>query len=732
MQDVLTAAIEMHRSGQLGPASQLYQKVLAREHENAEAMHLLGVLHHQQGHHARAVELIGRAVALRPNSHIYHANLAEAYRALGDFERAVGCCRAALAIWPNYPEALCNLGAALQALGQSAEAVEQLRRALELRPDFVVAHSNLGIALRDVGQKDEALEHFRRAVELDPSFAPAQTNLGQTLLDKGQTNEALPPCQEAVRLDPNSAVLHHNLGNVNRVLERLVDAKVSYLEALRLDPKLALSNAHLGLVLQRENQLNDALVWLKKAVELEPSSADYWQWLAELHDEMEEPGEAVPCWERVITIDPDRAQGHLSLGWALQDESRFGEAREHYDIAIQLQPDFAAAYLNLGGLHEELGDLKAAEEAFRTSLAKQPAFALPHARLATLLRSKLPDSDLAALEERLKDDKLPQNPRGRLLFALAHALDGHGEHARAAECLREGNALTLENNHTRREYAPAEHERFIDSLVQLFDRDLFARLSGAGSESRRPLFVFGLPRSGTTLIEQILASHSQIYGGGEMRLARRSFEAIPGVLGRTGAPRESVAYLDRPAVGRLAEQHLENLAKIDGGRNVMVADKMPDNYMYIGMLSIMFPRATFIHCRRDLRDVAVSCWMTDFRSIRWANDQNNIASRFGQYHRIMNHWRDVLPVPIHEVQYEQTVTDLESTARGLIAATGLPWEAACLDFHRTERPIRTASVMQVRQPVYQRSVARWKNYEPALAELFAALPGEEGPPPVPN
>jgi tetratricopeptide (TPR) repeat protein len=732
MQDVLTAAIEMHRSGQLGPASQLYQKVLAREHENAEALHLLGVLHHQQGNNNRAVELIGRAVALRPNSHIYHANLAEAYRALGDFERAVGCCRAALALWPDYPEALCNLGAALQALGQSAEAVEHLRRALELRPNFVVAHSNLGIALRDVDQKDEALEHFRRAVELDPSFAPAQTNLGQTLLDKGQAEEALPPSQEAVRLDPNSAAVHHNLGNVLRVLERFVDAKVSYLEALRLDPNLALSNAHLGLVLQRENQLTDALVWLKKAVELEPEKVDFWQWLAELYDEMEEPGEAVPCWERVVTLEPERSPAHLSLGWALQDESRFAEAREHYDIAIRLQPDFAAAYLNLGGLHEELGDLKAAEEAFRTALIKQPSYALPHARLATLLRSKLADSDLAALEERLKDDKLPSNPRGRLLFAFAHALDGRGEHARAAECLRESNALTLENNHERREYSPIEHERFIDNLVRFFDREFFARLAGSGLESRRPLFVFGLPRSGTTLVEQILASHSQIYGAGELRLARRSFEAIPAVVGRTAAPRECVAYLDAPAVAKLAEQHLEWLAAIDGGRHVMVADKMPDNYMYIGLLSVMCPRATFIHCRRDLRDIAVSCWMTDFRSIRWANDPNSIAARFVQYDRVMKHWRDVLPAPIHEVNYEDTVTDLESTARKLIAACGLPWEPACLEFHRTERPVRTASVMQVRQPVYQRSVARWRNYESALAELFAALPMDEDPPTAPS
>ena len=155
MQDVLTAAIEFHRSGQLGQASQLYQKILASEQENPEALHLLGVLHHQQGQNSRAIELIGRAVALRPNSPIYHANLAEAYRALGDFERAAGCCRAALAIWPDYPEALSNLGAALQGLSQHAESVEHLRRALELRPDFVVAHNNLGIALRELGQKDE-------------------------------------------------------------------------------------------------------------------------------------------------------------------------------------------------------------------------------------------------------------------------------------------------------------------------------------------------------------------------------------------------------------------------------------------------------------------------------------------------------------------------------------------------------------------------------------------------
>ena len=176
-------------------------------------------------------------------------------------------------------------------------------------------------------------------------------------------------------------------------------------------------------------------------------------------------------------------------------------------------------------------------------------------------------------------------------------------------------------------------------------------------------------------------------------------------------------------IRRLAEAHLDRLTAIDAGRSLRVVDKMPENYLFIGLLSILFPRATFIHCRRDLRDVAVSCWMTDFSSIRWANDPSHIAARFRQYFRIMNHWRTVLPVAIHEIDYEDTVNDLEGVARRLITAAGLEWEPACLEFHRTERPVRTASVSQVRQPVYKGSLNRWKNYEPALAELFAALPG---------
>ncbi len=721
----LSAALEMHQAGQLQAAAEVYEQLLVSDKDRADVLHLLGVLRHQQGDHQRAIELIGRATVLEPNVPAFHANLAEAYRALGKWERAIGCCRLALRMAPKYADAHNNLGLALQGLNRHTEAVEHFRQALQIQPKMASAHNNLGISLRELKQFDDALAHFRLAVEAEPDFAAARTNLGQILTDRGQAEEGLPHCQEAARLQPDVAAMHHNLGNAFRALGKSVEARAAYLEALRLDPDLAQAHAHFGLVLQQEGQLGDALTWLKQAVELKPNDVTFWEFLAELHGDREEPGEAVVCWERVLAIEPERAYAHNGIGWALQDDGRPAEAGEHFRTALRLAPDYAAAQTSLGGLHEELGELAEAEADFRAALVLQPTYAIPHARLGTLLRGKLPDSDRAALEERLADPTLGDGPRARLLFSLAHVLDGRGDYGRAADCLRQANALAVElARRQKRDYAPLEHERFVDSLLQAFGSEFFARTAGAGLPTRRPVFVFGLPRSGTTLIEQVLASHSCVHGAGELRLGRQTFDAIPATLERTEGPLLCIPHLDAAAIRRLAERHHDALQKYDGGKAERVVDKMPDNYMYVGFLAAIFPQAVFVHCRRSLRDVAVSCWMTDFRSIRWANDPEHIAARFQQYRRLMDHWRGVLPIPLHEVNYEDAVADLEGVARRLVSACGLEWEPGCLDFHRTRRPIRTASVAQVRQPIYTRSVARWKNYERDLADLFAVLPTE--------
>lgn len=664
MQDLLTTAIELHQAGQFDPAAQLYQQILACNPENADALHMLGVLRHQCGDHVQAVALMSKAVVLCPSVPSFHANLAEAHRTLGQFEQAADCCRTALRLCPEYPEAHCNLGLALQGQGRPGEACEHFRRALQLRPEFAAAHSNIGIALVELGEPDAALPHFRRALELDPNSASARTNFGQALLER-------------------------------------------------------------GLILQREGQFSAARICLNRAVELGPTQPIFWENLAELHGDQDEPAEAIRCWQHVLALQPERPKAHNGLGWALQEDGRLDEAARHFRAALRLQPDYALPQLNLGGVHEELGELAEAETAFRTALRMQPAFALPHARLATLLRGKLPAADQAALEERLADANLEDGPRARLLFGLAQVLDARGDYFRAAELLRQANALTLElARRQKREYAPADHQRFVDGLIREFGPAFFARLAGTGHDTRRPVFVFGLPRSGTTLIEQVLASHSRIHGAGELRLARHSFEAIPAVTGCTENSLDCVLHLDGKAIRTLADRHLELLSALDGSHAAHVVDKMPDNYMYVGLLAAMFPGAVFIHCRRDLRDVAVSCWMTDFRTIRWANAFEHIATRFEQYRRLMSHWQAVLPMPIHVVNYEDTVADLERVARRLVAACGLEWEPRCLEFHRTRRPVRTASVGQVRQPIYTRSVARWKNYESALAGLHACLPTE--------
>ncbi len=341
-----------------------------------------------------------------------------------------------------------------------------------------------------------------------------------------------------------------------------------------------------------------------------------------------------------------------------------------------------------------------------------------------MLRGKLPDLDLDRLEARLADPNLDAEPRSHLLFALAQVLDARGYYSRAAASTSQANSLRLELARDRREYVPTDHAQFVENLVRQFDSAFFGRTAGMGLDTRRPVFVFGLPRSGTTLIEQVLASHPRVYGAGELRLGRQTLEAVPRLLDRTDPPLSCIPRLDATLIRRLAQQHIDALGALDQCRSDRIVDKMPDNYLYIGLLAVLFPNGVFIHCRRDLRDVAVSCWMTDFRSIRWANHPEHIGSRFRQYRRLVEHWRAVLPVQIHDVDYEETVADLEAVARRLVAACGLEWNPACLQFHSTRRPVRTASITQVRQPIYKRSVARWRNYERELSDLFAELPDD--------
>lgn len=721
MQNILATAIEMHQTGQLGPAAQLYQKVLAQEQENADALHLLGVLRHQQGDHAKAVVLIRRAIALRPSVPAFHANLAEAYRALGQLERAAGCCRTALRLQPTSAAAANNLGLILLQQGKIEAAITQFETALRLEPRFDMACNNLGNAWLEQGDKKQALTCFRQALQMNPNLAQTHSNLGQFLMEQGELDEALTHCRAAVRLCPDSAEIHNNLGNVLREKGQLVEARACYAEALRLNPDLALTLGNMGQVFQEEGNLIEAIVWYRQALRLEPNSARLHCYLASAFAEQENFEEARVHYETALRLNPEYAEAHNGLGWVRHERGDLPQAREGYDTALRLKPDYPAARCNLALLLTEIGDFSAAEEMLRAVLAEHNNHAIAHAQLASLLRDRLPEPDRQAMQRLLADPDISEIGRLNLHFGLARLFDARGAYAEAVEHLRQANALArTAQEKSDRGYDPAEHARLVDNLIAAFSEDFFARRRGCGLPTERPVFIVGLPRSGTTLTEQILANHSQVFAAGELPLGRQDFLALSESCGGETEAFETLGRGTADILDSLARRHLEQLQALNGTA-ARVVDKMPDNYLYLGLLATLFPRAKFIHCRRDLRDVALSCWMTHFRHVRWANDFEHIAGRIHGYHRVMAHWQQVLPVPLLEVNYEETVVDLEGVARRLVDWCSLDWEPACLDFHNGKRPVRTASATQVRQPLYTRSVARWRNYEHRLGELFAAL-----------
>lgn len=728
MNDPLTVAIQHHQRGQLQEAGRIYQNILTRNPNHPDALHLLGVVAHQLGQHQQASQLIARAIALHPNAAAYHANLAEVWRAMRQFDKAIASCRLALQLQPNYPEAANNLGLALLETGKVTEAMEQFRAALELRPGFAMAHNNLANALRTQGDTTAAIEHFRKAVESEPGLAEAHSNLGQLLCERQELPEALEHCSKAVQLKPTFAEAHSNLGNVLREMGRLDEARQEYLEALKLNSSIGMIYNNMAQLLQEEGKFDDALAWYQEALARDPNTPRIHCNLASALGEKHRYDEAVSRYEIALRIDPKCAEAYNGMGFVRHEQGRDAEARKHYEMALQIKPDFAPAHCNLGALLEELNDLKGAEAEFRTALEHEPNHAGALAHLATMLRSKFPEEDLAKLRTMLAEPDQLEGRRAILHFGLAQALDARKEYAEAAEHMRDANALAFTAWRKRgEEYDPVRHHDFVTEMIATCTPEYFERVRGLGLDSERPVFIVGLPRSGTTLVEQVLASHSKVYGAGELRFAREDFESLPSVMKTDDQEMVCLARWDRDAIQAVAQRHLERLQELNATA-LRVVDKMPDNYMYVGMLSVLFPKAKFIHCRRDLRDIAVSCWITNFRQIRWANSLEHIASRFHEYQRLIEHWQKTLPVPMLHIDYEDTVADLEGVARRLVSWCGLEWEPACLDFHQTERPVRTASVTQVRQPIYTRSVARWKNYAPALGDFFAKIVPEQSEP----
>ena len=613
------------------------------------------------------------------------ANLGVALTAIGRIEEAVGAFDRALAIRPALPEALNGRGIAQQRLGRLEEALASYERALALKPDYVAALQNRGNALQALGRLREALESCKRALDVSPNSPSALSNRGNVLRALGRHEEALASYELALAIKQDYAEAHNNRGNVLRELGRHEEALGSYERALAI--KLDYVEAH----------NNRASVLL----------------------DLGRPAEALDNCDKILLLWPTDPQAHDARGSALRHLGRPQEALESYERALVLQPDNANARDNKGIALIELGRLDEARLSFAKALALTPRRVRTY---YTAVASGLSSGDetlRAAMLELARDmSSLGREEQIELSFALGRALGEAKQYDQSFSFLMQGNAL----KRAATVYDEARALAALDRTRAIVGAEFISARKGHGDPSVAPIFILGMPRSGTTLIEQILASHPSVFGAGETGFFAAALRRSAALTDRAFVVPDDVAAIPVSSWRQVGADYLARLNAAAAAGQICT-DKTVDNFRYAGLIHLALPNARIIHARRNPVDTCLSCYSRNFvGNYPYAYDLAELGRYWNGYDALMEHWRAALPPDaMLEVQYEDVVGDLEGQARRILAHCDLEWDARCLDFHATERPVRTASATQVRQPIYRSAVERWRIYEPFLRPLLAEL-----------
>ncbi|MEA3139376.1 MAG: hypothetical protein QOK23_1545 [Gammaproteobacteria bacterium] len=614
--------------------------------------------------------------------------------------------RRACELLPNDAETHFYLGNALHDHGDLAGAIASQRRALVLKPDFAQSHDNLGLALQEVGQPAEAAASFRTALKLQPDLAEAHGNLGNTLVDLGKIEDAVRHYRRMLELRPDLPEAHNNLGNALLSLKRYEEAATSYGRALDIRPNSAGAHANLGNALRELGRPQEALTHCRRALELEPNCADAELLNGNAQFDLGQLDEAVASYARAIELKPDYTDAHIALSKALRQVGRVAEAEDSCRIALSLAGDSAEALALLGEIQADRGRFSAAEQLFRRAISITPDLPEAWAGLARYRKMGVDAAWLAAVQ-RLLGQSLAVGQKINLRYALGKYFDDVQDFDNAFASYRLANALKKRSGlkHDRQRVT-----RRVEQITALYTQDWLRGARGQGNESTRPVFIVGMPRSGTTLTEQILASHPAAFGCGELRFWYSACARYESLAAR-GAQ-------DGGAIRAAADNYLSFLASLsaDASRTI---DKMPANFMNLGMIHAAFPNARIIHMQRNPLDTGLSIYFQIFSNTHtYANDLEDIAHYFTQYYRLMRHWRSTLSEgAILDVPYEELVQEPEPWIRKIVQFVGLPWDPRCLDFHQTERTVVTASNWQVRQRITKSSVGRWRHYESFLGPL---------------
>ena len=679
---VFAAAVQAHRVGDLTQAEQLYRQVLQQDPTNAEALHLLGLVCFQTKRLVEAIDLMRDAVDLDGTNSEYRA----------------------------------NLGTALQTQGHLDEAIEQFQLALDLEPDSWQLHHNLGNALQQRGELDGAVKHYRQALQINPACVEASTNLGVVLLRQGQPKAAIEPLERARQRKPDSVLIQYNLAKALQQIGQLDEAVANYREVIQSQPAFIDAHIELARALRDLGELGSAIDCLQKVLQQHPHDGKVLRVLSELLRDHGDLDEAVGCIRTIINKNPQSAEAHLNLGLTLEDQGKLDEAQHCYREALRLKPSFVEAMVGEAGILEKKGQIENACEIVsplaHAKDANVSAIVL-HAKLLRQLGNT--EDSVKQIEQLLHVRDLSTKWRIIAHTDLGQAYDSVGRYDEAFAHFRQANDMKPGNFDAER------HARLIDDVIAAFDREQMARLPRASDSELLPAFIVGMPRSGTSLVEQMLASHPRICGAGELADIETMTSRLPQTL-RSKTPFPGcVGQLTQQTVDGLAARYLMRLREFSLTAE-RVTDKMPHNYLHIGFIRLLFPRAAIIHCRRDPRDTCLSCYFANFLpSQTFANDLRGLGKYYSQYDRLMHHWVQTLETPIFEISYEDLVREPEPLCRTLIAYLQVEWDERCLNYHQSGRYMNTASYQQVRQPIYTKSVGRWRNYEKFIGPMIEAL-----------
>ena len=603
----------------------------------SSALRGLGALAYQHGRVDEAVVLFARGVAIRPHEADFHANLAESLRILQRQDEAIEHARNALAIDPKLADAWNTMGLLAHDQGRFHDAVSAYREAIRLRPEYAPAQINLGSSLLAMGRLDDAAESLRQALRLDPDNAAALTNLGQVLIEKGDLehlDQAEALCQRALTVAPGLAQAMNSLGNVKRLQGRLDEALSYYHNALEMNPRQATPCHNIGKLCQQRGRFEEAASWFERAQALEDNPTQYHNNLGSLWADRRQFDESARSYRRALASNPTSTEAHQGVGDALLEDGQLDLAETYFREALRIDPSLPRPWISLARLLAERGEPSRSCQAARQALARRPTLSDAYVHLANKLRSQMPEEDIQIMEEMLNQNYLSDDAASLLYFGLGGVYDARGNHALAAARFQAANALQAAARAARGQVEDtARHDQFIERIVATFAPGLLAGKGGWGNPDQRPVFVVGLPRSGTTLVEQILASHPQIYGAGELPDLRNLFSSLPELACMPWAdPFDALqARLIGATANRAAHRYIASLNRLAPADAARVVDKMPDNIELLGLIALLLPNARVVVCHRDLRDVAISCWQTPFASILWANDYEQLAARIREF-----------------------------------------------------------------------------------------------------